>query len=295
MVQQDSQSQNHAAPTGREPPLPADGGRRRATSRVRPGLSLVRDVVAEVKELNFIDQAMLFGAGLLTSLLPFLILLSAFASARVDDDIALRLGLDRRAAGIMSHLFTPASATLSAATVTSLIFVAAGTLTMASSLQQIYEKAFRQGHRGVHDLPRLLTWVAAVCGVVAFESVVGRPVREAAGGSVLVGLLTFVTYMFFFWWTIHFLLRGRISWRRLLPPAVATGVGFVALGVFARFYFSASIVSDDKTYGAIGAVFSLMTWLIGIGAVIMLGAVGGAVWQDRREQLNPPPPQPGAY
>jgi membrane protein len=165
---------------------------------------------------------------------------------------------------------------------TSLLFVVAGTLTMASSLQQIYERAFRQGHGRPHDLPRLLTWVAATCGVVVFESVVGRPVRDAAGGSVLVELLTFGTYLLFFWWTIHFLLRGRISWRRLLPSAIATGVGFVALGVFAKFYFSSSIVSDDKTYGAIGAVFSIMTWLIGIGAVIMLGAVGGAVWQDRR-------------
>jgi membrane protein len=86
----------------------------------------------------------------------------------------------------------------------------------------------------------------------------------------------------FFWWTTHFLLRGQISWRRLWPSAVATGVGFVALGVFSRFYFSSSIISDDRTYGAIGAVFSLMTWLIGIGVVIMFGATAGAVWNDRR-------------
>jgi hypothetical protein len=28
--------------------------------------------------------------------------------------------------------------------------------------------------------------------------------------------------------------------------------------------------------------FSIMTWLIAIGVVIMLGAVAGAVWDDRR-------------
>lgn len=280
MVQRDSQDQE--APATRETATRGQDHDRLATTRIRLGRSLARDVVTEFKELDFADQAMLFGAGLLTSLLPFLILLSAFASARVDDDIALRLGLDHRAARIVSHLFTPASASLNAATVTSLLFVVAGTLAVASSLQQIYEKAFRQEHRGLRDVPRQLTWAAATCGVVALESLVGRPVRDATGGSVLVELLTFVIYMSFFWWTTHFLLRGRVGWRRLLPSALATGVGFAGLGVFAKFYFSASIISDDKTYGAIGAVFSIMTWLIGIGAVVMLGAVGGAVWEDRR-------------
>ena len=55
--------------------------------------------------MDVANQAMLFGAGLLISLLPFVILLSAFASQRVNDDISLRLGLDPRAAGIVNHLF----------------------------------------------------------------------------------------------------------------------------------------------------------------------------------------------
>jgi membrane protein len=132
------------------------------------------------------------------------------------------------------------------------------------------------------DVPRLLTYVAALCGIVALESVVARPVRNVAGGSGLVELVTFAIFAPFFWWTIHFLLRGGIGWRRLLPSAVATGLGFVGLGVFSKFYFSSSIISDDQKYGAIGAVFSITTWLIAIGVVIMLGAVAGAVWDDRR-------------
>lgn len=246
--------------------------------------TLAGDAVRELRELDVVNQAVLFGAGLLVSLLPFLILLSAFASAQVDDGIALRLGLDHRAATIVSHLFTVSSASLNAATFTSLLFVFAGTLAVASSLQQIYEKAFHQDHRGLRDLPRLLTWLVALCGVVAFETFVGRPVRDAAGGSGLVEVVTFAIYVMFFWWTIRFLLRGRVGWRRALPAALATGVGFVGLGVFSKFYFSSSIISDDRTYGAIGAVFSLMTWLIGIGAVIMLGAVAGAVWEGRKNR-----------
>jgi hypothetical protein len=113
---------------------------------------------------------MLFGGGLLVSLLPFLILLSAFASSRIDDDIALRLGLDRRASGIVSHLFTSSPASLNVATATSLVFVAAGTLAVAGSLQQIYEKVFHQDHRGLRGLYRLLIWTLVLCLVVAAEA-----------------------------------------------------------------------------------------------------------------------------
>jgi membrane protein len=69
-----------------------------------------------------------------------------------------------------------------------------------------------------------------------------------------------------------------------LPSAIATGVLFGLLGVFSSLYFSSTIISDSKTYGSIGAVFGIMTWLIAIGAVIIIGAVTGAVWHVRRSQ-----------
>jgi uncharacterized BrkB/YihY/UPF0761 family membrane protein len=53
-----------------------------------------------------------------------------------------------------------------------------------------------------------------------------------------------------------------VRWRRLLPSAIATGVGFAGLGVLSRFYFSSSIISDGKT----GQVF--MTGLIAIMVIM---------------------------
>jgi membrane protein len=223
---------------------------------------------------------MLFGAGLLVSLLPFVILLSAFASQRVDDDISLRLGLDRRAAGIVDHLFASAPATLNAATATSLVFLIAGMLAVASSLQQIYEKVFRQDHRGMRDAYRLVAWIAVLCAAVVAESLAERPVSSAAGGW-LAPLVTVAIMTPFFWWTMHFLLADRIRWRTLLPSAIITGVFYGVLGEFSKFYFSETIIADSKTYGTIGAIFGIMTWFIAIGAVIILGAVAGAVWEDR--------------
>ena len=213
MVQHDHQDRQPAAPRGTKPPGPC-GRKAVATVRNRYQGSLAQSFVTQLGTLGFVDQVMLFGAGLLVSLLPFLILLSAFASNRVDDDIALRLGLNRQASGIMTHLLTSAPATLNVATATSLLFVAAGTLAVAGSLQQIYEKVFHQEHRGLRGAYRLLIWVAALCLVVALESLVSRPVRNAADGVGLVELVTFAIWTPFFWWTMHFLLAGRVPWRR---------------------------------------------------------------------------------
>lgn len=57
--------------------------------------------------------------------------------------------------------------------------------------------------------------------------------------------------------------------------------------VFSKFYFSSTSISDSRTYGAIGAVFSILTWFIDIGTVIILGAVAGGVWEDRRTEMQP--------
>jgi membrane protein len=202
---------------------------------------------------------------------------------RIDDDISLRLGLDPKAAGIMDYLFTNASATLTVATVTSLVFLVFGTVAVASSLQQIYEKVFGQDHHGglagpvaPADLDRGPGWRGGD-GKPGRTAGQRRRRRRLAGPLVTIGIMTP-----FFWWTMHFLLAGRVAWRTLLPSALITGVFYGGLGVFSTFYFSDAITSDSKTYGTIGAIFGIMTWFIAIGAVIILGAVAGAVWEDRR-------------
>jgi membrane protein len=281
MAQPDHPDAQAGAGAG-EPPRRSVRDRAWAAARARYEGSLAQSFVRALNALDFSSQIMLFGAGMLVSMLPFLILLSAFASSRVDDDIALRLGLDRQASGIVTHLIRSSPASLNVATATSLIFVTAGTLAVAGSLQQIYEKVFHQQHGGLRGLYRLPVWVVALCLVVLAESVAGRPVRNAAGGAGLVDLVTFAIMTPFYWWSMHFLLAGRVPWRRLLPAAIATGAFFAGLGVFSKFYFSSTIISDSRTYGTIGAVFGILTWFIAIGAVLILGAVAGAVWEDRR-------------
>jgi len=280
VVHADHQDNRPAAPR-ESASVPKAGSKALAAARKRFEGSLAQRFASELKTLDFTAQIMLFGAGMLLSLLPFLILLSAFASHRVDDDIALYLGLDRQAADIVTHLLTSSRASLNVATGSSLVFAIFGTLAIAGSLQQVYEKVFREDHRGIRGLYRLLIWLAVLCAVMTAEGAAARPVRDLSGGLGLAQVVTFTILTPFFWWTMHFLLAGRVSWRRLLPSAIATGLLFAALGIFSKFYFSATIIHDSRTYGSIGAIFGILTWFVAIGAVVVLGAVTGSVWRDR--------------
>jgi Virulence factor BrkB len=98
---------------------------------------------------------------------------------------------------------------------------------------------------------------------------------------VTQGLITYAGTTVFFWWTMHFLLAGQLAWSRLIRAAILTALFVLGLELFSSVYFSAAIVSDSRLYGPIGVVFTLLTWFIAIGAVIVLGAVAGATWDQR--------------
>ena len=243
--------------------------------------SSAQTFLSQLGALDFANSIILFGSALLISVLPFVILLSSLANHRIDADLSRHIGLNREGALIVSQLFRSSPAHSTAAVVTALILATAGTIAVASSLQVIYERVFGQQHRGWKDVPRFVTWAGVLFGVLVADSVISDPVR-AAGGPAVQGLVIYAGVAAFFWWTMHFLLAGRVSWRLLLRPAILTALFWIGLELFSSVYFSASIISDSRLYGTIGVVFSLMIWFTAIGAVIVLGAVAGATWNQHK-------------
>jgi membrane protein len=231
--------------------------------------------------LDFVRTSILFGSALLISVLPFVILISSLANRRIDADLSRHIGLNPQGALIVSQLFRSSRSHSAAAIVTALIFATAGTMAVAGSLQLIYEQVFSQQHRGWKDAHRFAAWVGVLFCVLVAESVISKPVR-ATVGPVGGGLVTYAGVSAFFWWTMYFLLAGRVRWRRLLRPAILTGVFWMGLELLSAAYFSSAIVSDSRLYGTIGVVFSFMVWFIAIGAVIVLGTVAGATWNVRK-------------
>jgi len=250
-------------------------------ARVRYERSWVQDIVAQLKALDFINWTTIFGAELLWSALPFIILLSSLANERIDDDLSRHIGLNSQGARIVRSLFRNTPAHAVEPILTGLIFSFAGIIAVVGSLQVIYERVFDQEHRGWRDLPRFVVWVGVLLGALIAEVVIGKPVRTAAGPEVHA-LLSFVVVAIFFVWTTRFLLAGRVPWHLLIRPALVTALLWLALSLFSSIYFSSVIISDSTLYGTIGVVFTFLTWFMLVGGVIVLGAACGAVWQERQ-------------
>lgn len=245
--------------------------------------SAVEDLIIGLRKVEFGNWIIMFGASFLLSVLPLIILLSALANSRVDDKIATRLGLNREGSHIVDTLFRSSHAGLNFGVAVALGLSLLGTIAVARLVQTLYQQVFDHPDlRGWSNVFRCLVWALAAAAEVYVDAVISRPLRDLPAGRVFLGLGNLFIVTAFFWWGLHFLLRQKEPWRRLFPAALATGVFWVGLGAFASVYFSSTLVSDSHLYGAIGVVFTLVTWFIAMGAVITLGAVVGHTWMTRR-------------
>ncbi len=254
-------------------------------ARTRFEGSWLDDLIKQVRALNVFAWTSEFGAEMLWSVLPLLILLSALANERIDDDLSRHIGLDNQGARVLRGVFSGSPSHALIPILTGVLISFAGTMNVVESLQVLYERVFEQQPRGWRGVPRFVVWLLVLVGALVLQAIIAGPVRRIAG-SVLEGVVSFAAVTAFFAWTMHFLLAGRVPWRLVLRPALATGLVWICLALFSSLYFSSAVVSDSKDYGPVGVIFTLLTWFILIGVVIVLGAVFGAYWQARSTRAS---------
>jgi membrane protein len=243
--------------------------------------SAAQEVVRRLKDLHVVTIITMFGAMFLLSALPFVILISSFANRRVEDDLSQHLGLNAEAARTVEGLFQTSSTYSASAIALALLLTGAGTVGVASCVQSIYEQVFGQVRHGPGNVTRLVLWIAGLCGWFVLDSLIATATHHLPGHLVLDAVLVLLVTAVFFGWSMHLLLAGKVPWRRLLRPAIVTAVLWIGLGAFAASYFSVTVISDNRLYGSVGVIFSLLTWFSAVGAVVAFGVVIGDVWQER--------------
>src|SRR5690348_5886951 len=141
------------------PPSLWDRARTRVLAlRARYERSWTRELGRELKALDFVNWITVFGASLLWSALPLMILLSSLADERIDDDLSRHIGLNDDGAQIVRTLFRGTPAHGIEPILTGFLFCFGGVVAVVSSLQLIYERIFGQEPRGRHNLPRGIAW-----------------------------------------------------------------------------------------------------------------------------------------
>lgn len=65
-----------------------------------------------------------------------------------------------------------------------------------------------------------------------------------------------------FAWMFRTLTNVDVSWRALVPGAIAGAIGLEVLELVAGVYVPRAVASSSALYGSLGAVFALLAWLV---------------------------------
>ena len=246
---------------------------------------------SKLNAIDFMNSSLQFAALAVLCLFPFLITVSAESGGDARHALVARLGLDQEAARDVDKLMSSGSHAVTTLSIVGAGVVLLGALGIASTLQVWYERAYGQppAQNVARQLANRLLWLGGLMGYLSLQDFSFIQLKQVGGARVPVYIATFILAVPFYWWTPHILLLGRVSWGRLFPVGLATAVCVTGLGVFSGLLFSQQIVSSASDYGSIGVVMVLLSYLIGLGVCIHLGAVAGRMWDERRSE---PPADP---
>jgi membrane protein len=227
----------------------------------------VRRLVEPLLRFNLVDRSLAFGAGI-----PLLIVIEAVepGDEGVADELVARFDLKGSTAAAVREAFEVSSEHTSTTALSVLVLIVS-VLSFTRRLQRLYEDTWEFDQRGLRGTGWGLVWIGFFVIYTSLHPVLDGVVDGSAGvvmslaGAFLVGLLT-----------PYLLLGGRLPWRRLMLQACLTAGGTTALGIWSAIYMPRAIASSAASYGAIGIAFALLTWLWGLGIVLVISAVYGS-------------------
>ena len=245
----------------------------------------LRRLMSDLGRIELIDRSTALGAQALLALIPMLMSLGVLAPAAWGSGFLDQLG---DAIGVREDALQPLKdAVMShrlAQTETGYISLVVAMLSASSfsrAMQRMYARAWdlskRTGLRAVGiSILCLVGWVAMLQTAAALlRALTGIPMT----GFVQLTILT-VTTISLWWWTAHMLLDGLVSWRRLLPGAALTGISVVALTQLSRLFMPAFTRANLEQFGPLGVVFSIGSWLVMLGGVLVVTTVLGRLVSD---------------
>jgi membrane protein len=265
--------------------------RQRRTPRQAPGpgvLAALRhlrlaDLHRSSKEFELLSRAMSFGALAMLTVIPLLVVIAA-VSATTHHGLArwviYGMGLTGASSRAVQQLFSASARVLGTTSIFSLALTAVFGVTFAGSAQAGFEKIWGLPAGPWHKVWRQAVWLTILIAYIYAAATVGSVTRHAPAETVIRVSVAVVLGIAFFWWGLRFLVGGRVSYAAALPGAVVTVLLLVGLRAFSALVFQPLIVTNAVTYGALGTVLIVQSWLIGVGWVIFAGQLLGRWFHD---------------
>jgi membrane protein len=239
---------------------------------VERGTRVVHWLLDPLVRANIIDRSLALGAQAFSALIPLMVVIQAAepGDASLADDLIDRFGLTGAAADTVRAAFAPPT-TETTITVVGIVVLIVSVLSFTRRLQRLYEDTWSLPARGLRGTGWGLAWIACFALYGLLHPALDGLLRGFAGvatsvtGAVMIGLLT-----------PYLLLGRRVAGRALWLQAALTAVGLTLLGLWTAIYMPAAIGSSAASYGVIGVAFAMITWLWGLGIVLVCAAVYGS-------------------
>ena len=240
------------------------------------------DLYRSGKEFDLMPRAMGFAALALLTVIPLLLVVAAvspFPHRGLAVWVVYGMGLTGSSAEAVTQIFSAPARVLGTTSVFSALLLGVFGISFAGSVQAGLERIWGCPAGSWHKVWRQAVWLAALLAYLFAEAAVGTLTN---GGLAATGSVAVVAGLAFFWWGPRFLLGGRVSYLAALPGAVATIAGLGGLRVFSGLVFEPLVASNAVSYGALGTVLIMQSWLIGVGWVIYGGQLFGCWFYDAR-------------
>jgi membrane protein len=243
----------------------------------------IRDLYRSGKEFELMHRALGFAALALLTVIPLLLVVAATTPAPYSGLagwVVYGMGLTGSAADAVTDLFSASARVLGTTSALSAVLLAVAGVSFAGSVQAGFEKIWGLPVGPWHKIWRQGVWAVALVAYIYAAATVGTVTNSGLAeeaGRVAVAVVLGVA---FFWWGLRFLVRGRVSYLGALPGAVATVLCLAGLRVFSGLVFQPLIASNAVSYGALGTVLIVQSWLIGVGWVVYGGQLFGRWFYD---------------
>jgi membrane protein len=257
------------------------------------------DLYRSGKEFELMRWALGFAALAILTVIPLLILVAAANPAPhhgLAGWVVYGMSLTGSSADAVTRLFSAPARVLGTTSVFSALVLSVSGVAFAGSVQAGFERIWGLPAGPWHKIWRQVVWLAALVAYIYAAATVGSVTNGGpaeTAGRVAVAVVLGIA---FFWWGLRFLTGGRVSYLAAMPGAMATVVGLAGLRTFSGLVFEPLITRNAVSYGALGTVLIVQSWLIGVGWVVYAGQLSGRwfhdawllAWTQRRRRHREP-------
>lgn len=230
---------------------------------------------------------MALASSALTALVPLAILSGAVLSNLVHYDAAERIieryGLTGEGAKAVKSLFAPAEDTNAGVGAFGLVFLTISVLSFARASQRLFEQTWELKPLSVRNTRNGLWWTLTLFGYTVLIGWLSAAFGERNGLGLVALACQVPVNAAFLVWSGRVLSAKRIAWRDLVPFGATAAVLVAAWSVGAAVYLPRLFNSSVSRYGAVGAVFAMISALF---AVMLALVASAALGREVRDELS---------